>query len=207
MLERVQHLHGVESAGLMSEVPLGQTFNITLSLRMNGNNISAMLKPVSPEIQSIFGFKMLAGRFFNMQDSPTSEPAAVVNPAFARLYAPNKHDPSSVLGVTVWNLRKNAPARVIGVVDNERQKSVAEPSQPEVEICLCQITPDSGIYQPSTVAMDLAVRTERPTAEMIPGLARHSAPRQSRACQRDHHDHGSGRGGLLWEPASGRAST
>lgn len=170
LVERVQHLHGVESAGLMSEVPLGQTFNITLSLRGNGKNISAMLKPVSPEIQSIFGFKMLAGRFFNAQDSPTSEPAAVVNPAFARLYAPDKHDLSSILGLKVWNLRKNAPARVIGVVDNERQKSVAQPSQPEVEICLCQITPDAGIYQPSTVAMDLAVRTQRPPNEMIPEL-------------------------------------
>ena len=70
----------------------------------------------------------------------------------------------------VWNLRKDSPARVIGVLDNERQKSVAEPSQPEVEICLCQLTPDSGVYQPSTIAVDLAVRTERPTAEMIPEL-------------------------------------
>ncbi|HET6170815.1 MAG TPA: ABC transporter permease [Terracidiphilus sp.] len=170
LVERVQHLHGVESAGLMSEVPLGQTFNITLSLRGNGKNLSAMLKPVSPEMQSIFGFKMLAGRFFNAQDSPTSEPAAVVNPAFARLYAPDQHDLSSILGLKVWNLRKNAPARVIGVIDNERQKSVAQPSQPEVELCLCQITPEAGIYQPSTVAMDLAVRTQRSTSEMIPEL-------------------------------------
>jgi predicted permease len=170
LVERVQHLHGVESAGLMSEVPLGQTFNITLSLRGDGKNISAMLKPVSPEIQSIFGFKMLAGRFFNAQDSPTSEPAAVVNPAFARLYAPDKHDLSSILGLKVWNLRKNAPARVIGVIENERQKSVAQPSQPEVEICLCQLTPEAGIYQPSTVAMDLAVRTHRSTSEIIPEL-------------------------------------
>lgn len=170
MLDRVQHLHGVEAAGLMSEVPLGQTFNILLTLRMNGDVISAMLKPVSPQIQRIFGFKMLAGRFFDNTDSPTSEAAAVVNPAFARLYAPNKHDPSSILGTKVWNLRKDAPAYVIGVLDNERQASIAEPSHPEVEICLCQITPDSGIYGPSTIATDLAVRTERPTAEMIPEL-------------------------------------
>jgi predicted permease len=170
LLERVQHLHGVENAGLMSEVPLGQTFNIRLGLLMNGNQITALLKPVTPQIQSIFGFRMLAGRFFNEQDTPTSAPAAVVNPAFAREYAPNKHDPSSLLGMKVWNLRKDSPARVIGVLDNERQKSVAEPSQPEVEICLCQLTPDSGVYQPSTIAVDLAVRTERPTAEMIPEL-------------------------------------
>jgi predicted permease len=170
LLERAQHLHGVQSAGLMTEVPLGQTFNIMLDLRMNGNNISAALKPVSPDIQQIFGMKMLAGRFFSHDDSPTSAGVAVVNPAFARLYAPNKHDPNSLLGLKVWNLRKDMPAKIVGVLDDERQKSVAEPSQPEVEICLCQITPDSGIYQPTTIAMDLAVRTQLSTTEMIPEL-------------------------------------
>jgi predicted permease len=170
LLERAQQMHGVQAAGLMSEVPLGQTFNIMLTLRMNGNDISALLKPVTPEIQGIFGMKMLAGRFFSKDDTPTSQGVAVVNPAFARLYAPNKHDPSSLLGLKVWNLRKDTPAHIIGVLDNERQKTVAEVSQPEVEICLCQITPGSSVYQPSTIAMDLVVRTERSTAEMIPAL-------------------------------------
>jgi predicted permease len=170
MLDRVQHLHGVQFAGVMSEVPLGNTFHVTLALRMNGDEIVGELKPVSPDIQRIFGFKMLAGRFFNDQDTPSSQSVAVVNPAFARLYAPNKHEPSSILGTKVWNLRANSPAYVIGVLDNERQKSIAEPSQPEVEVCLCQVTPDASVYKPSTMAMDLAVRTERPTAEMIPEL-------------------------------------
>jgi hypothetical protein len=154
----------------MSEVPLGGTFHITLSLRMNGNMISAELKPVSPDIQRIFGFRMLAGRYFNNLDTQTSTPVAVVNPAFARLYTPNKHDPMAVLGTKVWNLRPNAPALVVGVVDDTKQLSVAEATEPEVEVCLCQITPDSGIYQPATIAMDLAVRTERPTEEVIPEL-------------------------------------
>jgi predicted permease len=170
LLERAQQLHGAQAAGLMSEVPLGQTFNIMLSLRMNGNDISAMLKPVSPDIQKIFGMKMLAGRFFSKEDTATSEGVAVVNPAFAAEYAPNKHDPNSLLGMKVWNLRKDTPAHIIGVLDDERQKSVAEVSQPEVEICLCQITPGSNIYQPATVAMDLVVRTGEPTAVMIPEL-------------------------------------
>lgn len=170
MLDRVQHLHGVDAAGLMSEVPLEKTFHVTLSLRMNGNQITGELKPVTTQIQRIFGFKMLAGRFFSDQDSPTSQSAAVVNPAFAALYAPNKHDPNSILGTKVWNLRPNSPAYVIGVLDNERQDAISEPSQPEVEVCLCQITPDSNVYRPSRIATDLAVRTERPTAEIVPEL-------------------------------------
>jgi hypothetical protein len=129
------------------------------------------MKPVSPQIQKIFGFPMLAGRFFNEEDTPTSEPVLVVNPAFAREFAPNKHDPRSVIGMGVWSMRKGAPeARVIGIMDDQRQWQVDRPSQPEVDLCLCQLTPDSGMYQPSTIAMDLAVRTRMPTAEMIPDI-------------------------------------
>lgn len=170
LLERTQHLHGVEQAGMMTEVPLGQTFGIMLSLRMNGHEVYAGLKMASPDIQKIFAMKMLAGRFFSEQDTPTSQGAAVVNPAFARVYAPNKHDWNSLLGMTVWNLTKDRPAKIVGVLDEERQKSVDQPSQPEVELCLCQITPDTGIYQPSTIAMDLVVRTAEPTEVMIPEI-------------------------------------
>jgi predicted permease len=170
LLERAQHLPGVQTAGLISEVPLAKTFNIQLSLRMNGDDIASGLKTVSPTLQQIFGFRMLAGRFFSADDSPTSQPVVVVNPAFAHLYAPNKHDPNSILGIKVWSLQKDQPLHVVGVIDNFHQKSIAEASQPEVEVCLCQITPKASIYQVSTMAMDLAMRTERPTSQVIPEI-------------------------------------
>ena len=170
LLARVRGLHGVEAAGLMSEVPLGQNFNIHLDLRMNSNVVHASLKLVTPEIQQIFGLRMLAGRYFNQQDSPTSQPVVLVNPAFAREFAPDKHDPASLLGTTMWSLRKGAPFTVAGILDSERQESPVKPSQPEVDVCLCQITPDAGAYAPSTIAVDLALRTERPTKEMIPEI-------------------------------------
>jgi hypothetical protein len=34
---------------MISEVPLGQTFNIMLSLRMNGSEVTAGLKTVTPD--------------------------------------------------------------------------------------------------------------------------------------------------------------
>lgn len=171
LLERAQHLHGVANAGMISEVPLGNTFTVHLGLRQGNNSmIQGSLKPVTPEIQQIFGFKMLAGRFFAKTDTPTSEPVAVVNPAFARISAPNVHDLKSIVGSKFWSFQKNAETHIIGILDDQRQAKVNETSQPEIEICLCQITPDSKIYQPSTVAMDLVVRTERPTAEMISEL-------------------------------------
>jgi len=170
LLERVERLPRVQAAGFMSQVPLGQNFNIQLGLRLNGRSIFSKLKFVSPSIQRIFAFNMLAGRFFNEQDTATSQPAIVVNRAFARLHSPDKHDPAAILGTHLLNLRKNTEAQIIGILDDEKQKSIAEPSQPEVEVSISQITPDSGFYQPSTIAIDLALRTDRSPASIIPDL-------------------------------------
>ena len=170
LLDRVQHLQGVNAAGLMSEVPLGQSFRIELTLSLNGQSSIALLKTVSPDIRRVFGFKMVAGRFFDDRDTATSEPVVVVNLAYARFHSPNPHDPAALVGQRFMNLRKNAPTRIIGVIDDERQAKIGEPSQPEVEICLPQLSPDSGFYQPSTIAMDLAVRTERAPESIIPDL-------------------------------------
>jgi ABC-type antimicrobial peptide transport system permease subunit len=64
--------------------------------------------------------------------------------------------------------RKGVDTHIVGVIDNQRQDKVSNDSLPEVQICLCQVTPDSGVYGPSTGGMDLAVRTERPMNEIVP---------------------------------------
>ncbi len=172
LLDRVQHLHGVQSAGLMTEVPLAKTFVVHLELAMNGKTTHAYMKTVSPDLQKVFGFRVAAGRFFGSQDTATSEPVIVVNMAYAREHSPDPHNPSAILGYKLLSLRKDGPQmRIIGVIDDERQDKVAEPAVPEVELAIPQITPESGFYQPiEEVAMDLAVRTERPTTEIVPEL-------------------------------------
>lgn len=168
LLERAQRLHGVESAGLISEVPLGKTFVLHLEMKLSNSTIVAFMKAVSPETQKVFGFQMAAGRFFGPEDTANSEPVVVVNEAFARLYSPDKYNPTAVLGA---QLSKNHPLRIIGILNDERQKTVADPATPEVEIPIPQITPASGFYRPiEGIAMDLAVRTDQPAAEMIPEL-------------------------------------
>lgn len=172
LLDRVKHIDGVEAAGLMSEVPLGQSFNIELTLAMsdvkNGpasRSFTSSLKSVTPDIQRIFGFPMLAGRFFNDSDTATSQPVALVNRAFAQLYSPSAKDPTAIIGQKLMGDRV-----IVGILNDQRQAKVAEPSKPEVEICLSQLAPGNGMYQPATMAMDLAVRTDRPLAAIIPEL-------------------------------------
>jgi predicted permease len=171
MLERIQKSRGVESAGLVSEVPLSKTRAIRLEIGMNGSPIVALMKAVSPGMQQVFQFHMAAGRFFNSGDTATSQPVVVVNRAFAHLYAPDKHDPSAILGIQLLNLRENAPMQIVGILDDERQSNVADAALPEVEIAIPQLTPDSVFYKAMDgTTMDVAVRTELPISEMVPEL-------------------------------------
>jgi len=179
LLDRIRHLPGVQAAGLMSEVPLGRTFTLNLSLRGDPGNaqgkpskdIISRLNAASPELQRVFGFKMLAGRFFNEQDTLAAPPALVVNRAFAREFAPNQQDLSKVVGMELWHLTADKPAHIIGVLDDLHQKAIAQPSQPEVQVSLSQVTQQSSFYQTiEGIAMDIAVRTDRDPAAIIPEL-------------------------------------
>jgi predicted permease len=179
LLERAKHLPGVQAAGLMTEVPLGGTFNIHLELKMDAAQspdkkswkVDGLLKAATPDLQPVLGFKMLAGRFFNQQDTPSSQPVFVVNRAFARQYSPDQQDLSKVIGMKLWHITQDKDAEIVGVLDDMRQSAVAEPSEPEIEVSISQVTPDSGVYKTlEGIAMDLAVRTDRDSKLMIPEL-------------------------------------
>jgi predicted permease len=173
MLERMLKLRGVESAGLVSEVPLSKTRAIHLEIRMNGTPIVTLMKAVSPGMQQVFQFHMAAGRFFDSGDTVTSQPVVVVNRAFAKLYAPDKHDPSRILGAQLLNLRENTPMQIVGILDDERQSNVADAAQPEIEVAIPQLTPDSAFYAAMDgTTMDVVVRTGHPISEMVPEMRR-----------------------------------
>jgi ABC-type antimicrobial peptide transport system permease subunit len=62
-------------------------------------------------------------------------------------------------------------AHIVGVIDDERQSSVLERSKPEVEVCIPQITPESGFYRVAEgLAINLAVRAEQEPSRIIPEL-------------------------------------
>lgn len=179
LLNRVKRLPGVESAALLTEVPLGKTFQMIFTLNAQGNSaeavrrraLQAQFRAVGPETQQVFGFKMLRGRFFNEGDTATSQAVVVVNRAFVKAHFGDDSDPGRILGVSLIGFGKGRRSVVVGVVDDEHQVSVAEPSQPEIEVCIPQITPDSMFYKAAEGrAMDLAVRTQLTSSVVIPEL-------------------------------------
>jgi putative ABC transport system permease protein len=178
LLEQVQHLPGVESASLMTEVPLGKTFGMVFTFGKDGTSaadirrskIRAQARAVTPEMQKVFQLRMLKGRFFNAGDTATSLPVVIVNREFLREYEGEDSDPGKFLGMPLMNLRKDKQAVVVGILGDERQDSITEPSLPELEVCMPQITLDSMFYHITGMAMDIVVRTERDPASVTPEL-------------------------------------
>lgn len=178
LLERVRALPGVEAATLMTEVPLGHTFNVTFSFGVEGNSPDAVrkrdfrarLRVVGPDAQRVFGFRLIKGRYFNEGDTAGSPGVVVVNRAFVKEFS-QSNAPDKIMGQRMMNLETDRPAVVVGVLDDSRQISVAEPSQPEMEFYLPQLTPGSNLYRNvEGIAMDVAIRTERASASIVPEL-------------------------------------
>jgi ABC-type antimicrobial peptide transport system permease subunit len=65
----------------------------------------------------------------------------------------------------------NRRARVVGVLDDIPQQSLAKPVEPEIDVCLSQVTPDSRLYEAvERLAMSVAVKTDVAPSTMIPAL-------------------------------------
>lgn len=179
LVERVERLPGVQAASLTTAVPLGSRFPILFTFATNEldpesvriEDLVSQFRAVGPGLQHVFGFRMLAGRFFNEGDTPNSLPIVVVNRAFVKEYFGDKRDPRDIVGQELLSYGNEKPASIVGVLDDERQASVTEQSQPEIEVCIPQITPDSGFYRVAEgLAMNLAVRTERTPSSFVPEL-------------------------------------
>ncbi|MFC5864101.1 ADOP family duplicated permease [Acidicapsa dinghuensis] len=179
LIDKVKHLPGVEAASLMSQVPMGNSLRMAFSLGRVGNstddirrsNMRAEFRVVGPEMQQVFGFPMVRGRFFNEQDTTASQAVVLVNRAFVRDYFGDERDPQNILGVHLLSLDSKRQTVIVGVIADEHQVSAAAPPRPEVEVCLAQVTPETGFYKGAEgVAMDLAVRTDLKPEAILPAL-------------------------------------
>ncbi len=92
LLDRVQALPGVASAGLINRIPVrdgGWQGPVSLAGRPEltlQQRPSAYYRPLSPSTFTAHGLEMAEGRAFRATDGPNSAPVAIVNEAFARAH-------------------------------------------------------------------------------------------------------------------------
>ncbi len=151
MLRRVSAIPGIESAGISDMLPLDRNRSWDLRAKgrayRQGENEDAFVYVVTPGYFGAMGMHLRAGRDFNWQDSPTSEPVVIINQAAARRHWPGE-DPVGRMAAA-----GGVDTRVIGVISDVRESSVEETSSPEAYVLATQADPAGA---------ELVVRTKLP---------------------------------------------
>ena len=176
LAERLRALPGVQSLAITSVAPLAGRFDVNYMFVMGNNpedsrlthTLQAKLRAAGPELQKVLGFRMVEGRFFNAGDTALSEPVAVVNQAFERLYAPTGGD------IRHFHLGgKDRHFQIVGVIDDFHQTGIGQPAAPEIDLNAAQLRPTDGFYQPTLEAhAEILLRSQRDPRSLLPELRR-----------------------------------
>jgi predicted permease len=88
VLEELESLPGVESAGIISDLFTGGSPERTITVGGDARTVSERVRFRSDEVSDGFfkaaGTPLLRGRFFSAQDGPDAPPVAIINDAMAR---------------------------------------------------------------------------------------------------------------------------
>jgi predicted permease len=162
--ERAQALPGVETAALVSDIPLGGGANGGVAIEGReyppGKEPFAEKRIASPGYFEVLRIPLLAGRVFNERDIAGAPAVVVVNQAFAQSYFPGE----SPLGKRVdfrWDTR--GMQEIVGVVGDVREQALQQPARPAIYIPLAQ-RPAEWAY--------LLVRTTGDPQGIVPSLRR-----------------------------------
>jgi predicted permease len=127
--ERLRTLPGLTGVADTSTPPLGGSFWDT-TVRIDGREAGrSNVNQVGGRYFDVVGVRLIAGRPFDGSDSPSSEPVAIVNDAFALKYL----DGSAVGRTVQMQMPSGVPGTamtVIGVVQNHKHLDLREPFPP-----------------------------------------------------------------------------
>ena len=170
VMERVRHLPGVKTAALSTIMPITHPVELLTIVYATGwtkGDVDAAVRAASPDLMHVLGIRMRAGRFFSGQDTAGSMPVAVVNQTFVNRYLGGQ----DALGKQIKFGRVPSKATIVGVLEDVHQDAVADPSRPELYLCMAQLNPNNSLYVPLIgIFMELAVRTQTSPGAMIPEL-------------------------------------
>lgn len=174
-LERFRGLPGVEAAAVTNKLPLDRWLN--MPYRLAGQSEwtgSVEYRLISPDYFRVMKMALREGRQFDQNDALGAEPVVIVNEAFARRNFANLEPLSQQLCVGF----DPAMRRVIGVVNDTRQRNLGEAAPGTVFIPLAQAAEgvSATLRQSSFVLrttgdpllLSAAIRSE--TSELDPGL-------------------------------------
>jgi putative ABC transport system permease protein len=135
ILEQVESLPGVESAGIIGDFVIGSNPEQIVTAEENGASAFQHLQARRDEISGGFfatvRTPLLRGRFFSAEDGPSAPRVAIVNDAMARRLWPRNNPIGKRFKFGAWN--SAAPSfTVVGVVGNMRRQGLENEPIPQV---------------------------------------------------------------------------
>ncbi len=187
VFDRLRSIPAVTAVGATSAFPLRGTQENSLFVQLRGETfdpaqpMQSRQRFVSPGLFKAMGVRMLAGRDFTMDDRQGATPVAVVNETFVRRNLSGK-DPLTVQ--FTFGYPTVDPARevkIIGVVDDVRQKSLSEPGEPAFYTSSVQFTQRRQAVVVATTLSDMtplrsAIRDEMRKFDTLMAVDFESAP-------------------------------
>ncbi len=159
ILARVGSLPGVEAAGLVDYLPLGQNraWGTPIPRGRNRSEFKKIAGPlvyvISPGYMRAMGTS-LRGRDFTWDDGPKSEQVVLINETMARFFWPNENAVGKTLGNGVDD--KN-DLKVVGVVADVHEENVDGEAGWQIYYPMTQATPNGA---------ELVIRTSLPPASL-----------------------------------------
>lgn len=143
LLERLEAIPGVESAGVTTNLPLFGSINFTFTVddrptpQSTSDRPTGNMRIVSIDYLATMGIPILRGRGFTPTDHANTPSVVVVNESLVKQYFPDE-DPIG-RSITVGSGNTNCPCEIIGITRDVKQQGIADDLQP-------------GYYLPSTQA-------------------------------------------------------
>ena len=157
VLDNVNQIPGIRSAGLSDVLPLGEQndreyFTIENRPMPSGQELVADFRRISPGYLSTMGIPLLRGRLLAPSDAREAPPVILIDETLARQYFPNQ-DP---LGrrMQLWGQFR----QIVGIVGKVHHYGLEKPAEPTIYAPFEQMTDKS---------MALAVRTTMDTGAVV----------------------------------------
>ena len=161
ILEQVQSVPGVESAGIIDDLFTGNPREHVVTVERDDGTVSERLRltrdEVSADLFRTLGTPLLRGRFFSIGDRPGSPLVAIINDALARRTWPG-HDPVGRRFTVGPRDSDNPWYTVVGVVGDMRRQGLEREALPQMFVSLAQNHP------PGNVALFIRTSSDDPLA-------------------------------------------
>jgi predicted permease len=166
VLEQIQAVPGVESAGIIGDLFIGNPREQVLSIEGDNGTVAQRLLFTSDEVSADFfrtvGTPLRSGRFFSIGEGPEAPRVAIINEAMARR-AWSGRDPLN-RRFKLSPSDADAPwYTVVGVVDNMRLQGQEREPVPQIFVSLAQSPPQNA---------DLLIRTSSDTPQVMAAALR-----------------------------------